>query len=80
MHNFQATRVGEAAQRRIDIPRIKLDCGSAPAGLVGGDQCRPRTRAGIEDEVAAVRAIEQKIGDQCSGLDRAGGDGAVRQG
>src|SRR4051812_45142349 len=58
---------GEAlpsADRGIDIERIELDPATGPADAFGGQQRRAAAHKGVEDEVAARRAIEDRVRDQ----------------
>src|SRR6266446_5990488 len=48
---------------RIDIGGVKLQPVAAPASALGRDQCRTAAEKRIEHDVAAGRAIEDRIGD-----------------
>src|SRR6185436_1124756 len=52
------------ADRGIDIEGVQLHPGGLAAGLLGGDQGGAAAEKTVEDETAALRAIEDRIGDQ----------------
>src|SRR5947209_9579411 len=52
-----------AADDRVDITGIELKSVAAPAGALGGDHRRAAAEKGIEHNVAAGRAVEDRIGD-----------------
>src|SRR2546423_1920186 len=52
-----------AANDRIDITRVELQPTAAPAGTLGGDHRRAAAEKAVEHDVAARRAVEDRIGD-----------------
>src|SRR5438309_6262556 len=52
-----------AADDRVDIAGIELKSVAAPAGALGGDHRRAAAEKAIEHDVAAGRAVEDRIGD-----------------
>src|SRR5215469_17979592 len=59
-----------AANRGIDITGVELERAAAPARTLSGDHRRAAAEKGVEHDVAARRAIEDRIGDQGDRLDR----------
>src|SRR5262249_5109439 len=53
----------------IDIGRIQLQPEAAGAGSVGRDDSRATAEKGVQDDVAARRAVKNGIGDQSYRLD-----------
>jgi hypothetical protein len=49
--------------RGIDIERIELDAAAEPADTLGRQQRRAAAEKGVEDEIAAGRTIEDRVGD-----------------
>ena len=60
-------RGGEPPDDHVAISRIELDAVAAPSGLLGGDQRGAAAGEGVEHDATALRAVENRIGDQ---LDR----------
>src|SRR5437588_11983627 len=52
-----------AADDRVDIAGIELKSVAAPAGALGGDHRRAAAEKAVEHDVAAGRAVEDRIGD-----------------
>src|ERR1700732_5238233 len=52
-----------AADDRIDIGGIELQPVAAPASALGGHHSRAAAEKGIEHDIAAGRAVEDRIGD-----------------
>src|SRR5205814_1707518 len=52
-----------AADDRVDIAGIELKSVAAPAGALGGDHRRAAAEKSVEHDVAAGRAVEDRIGD-----------------
>src|SRR5215472_13692953 len=52
-----------ATDDRIDIDGVQLQSVAAPAGALGSDQRRAAAEKGIEHNVAAGRAVEDRVGD-----------------
>src|SRR5205814_10471712 len=52
-----------AADDRVDIAGIELKSVAAPAGALGGDHRRAAAEKAIEHDVAAGRAVEDRVGD-----------------
>src|SRR5688572_5656617 len=52
----------------VDIQRVDLDQRGATLGLLRGNECGPGTAEWIEDQVAALGAVLDGIGDQRQGL------------
>src|SRR3954465_5685832 len=52
-----------AADDRVDIAGMELKSVAAPAGALGGDHRRAAAEKAIEHDVAAGRAVEDRIGD-----------------
>src|SRR5438105_7326573 len=59
-----------AADDRIDIGGVELQPVAAPAGALGGDHRRATADKAVEYDVAARRAIEDRIGDHRDRLHR----------
>src|SRR5439155_630822 len=57
------------ANSGIDISRVKFQPTAAPAGALGRDYRRTAAKKAIEHDVAAGRAVEDRIGDHCHRLD-----------
>ena len=53
-----------AADDRVDIKRIELQPVATPAGALGGDQRGAAAEKGVEHDLAAGRAVEDRIGNQ----------------
>src|SRR5215469_16581578 len=53
-----------AADRRVDIGGVELDTATAPAGAFGRYHRRAAAEKAVEHDVAAGRAVEDRIGDQ----------------
>src|SRR5215470_2611855 len=58
-----------AADGRIDIGGVEFDTAAAPAGALGRDQRRAAAEKGVEHNLAAGRAVEDRIGDHRHRLD-----------
>src|SRR5215469_6062016 len=52
-----------AADRRVDISGDEFYAVTAPAGAFGGDQSRAATEKIVEYNLAAGRAVEDRVGD-----------------
>src|SRR5215472_19085126 len=52
-----------AADRRVDISGDEFYAVTAPAGALGGDQSRAATEKTVEYNLAAGRAVEDRVGD-----------------
>src|SRR6202045_2364308 len=52
-----------AADDRIDIDRVELQPVAAPASALGGHHSRAAAEKGIEHDIAARRAVEDRVGD-----------------
>src|SRR5438270_209425 len=59
-----------AANGGIDIAWIELERATAPARALGGDHRGTAAEKGVEHDVAAGRAVEDRIADQCHWLHR----------
>jgi len=59
-----------AANGGIDIAWIELQRAAAPAGALGRDHRRAAAEKGVEHDLAARRAVEDRIGDHRHRLDR----------
>ena len=59
-----------AANGGIDIAWIELEPAAAPARALGGDHRRAAAEKGVEHDVAARRAVEDRIGDHGDRLHR----------
>src|SRR5271168_317727 len=70
MDRARAGHALPAADRDVDIKRVNLDAAANAAGALRRHQGRPAAQKGIEHNVAAARAIKQRIGDQPDRLDR----------
>src|SRR5215472_864094 len=55
--------------RRVEIGGVELDTAAAPAGALGRDYRRAAAEKGVEDDLAAGRAVEDCIGDHRHRLD-----------
>jgi hypothetical protein len=49
----------------IDVKWIELDAAAYPPGFLGGDQGRPRAKEGIENNLATVRQVDQRVLQHC---------------
>src|ERR1700747_3247039 len=58
------------ANGRIDIDWVEFQGAAAPAGALGGDNRRAAAEKGVEYDVAARRAVEDRIGDHRHRLHR----------
>ena len=58
-----------ALHGRIDVSRIELDCVTAPSRPFGSKNGRATAAEGIENDVAALRNVEDCIADHRDGLD-----------
>ena len=58
-----------AADDRVDIEAIEFQPIVAPAGALGGDYRRAAAEKSVEDDVAARRAVEDRVGDHRHRLD-----------
>src|SRR5262249_45129895 len=58
-----------AVDGRIDITRIELEPAAAPAGALGRDHRRAAAEKGVEHNLAAGRAVEDRVGDHRHRLD-----------
>jgi DoxX len=58
-----------AAQDDIDIEGIELEPVAAPAHALGRHQTRAAAKEGVKDNVAAPRAVEDRVGDHRDGFD-----------
>ena len=63
-NSFPACEVLPALNRDVDVAWFNLDQASPAASLVGSDQGRPGAPEGIEDDIVAVGAITDCVGDQ----------------
>src|SRR5271155_6217466 len=54
-----------AADNRVDVGRIELQPVAAPAGALGGDHGGAAAEKGVEHNVAAGRAVEDRVRDHC---------------
>jgi hypothetical protein len=59
-----------AADDRIDITGVELQPIAAPAGMLGGDHRRTAAEKAVEHNVAARRAVEDRIGNHRHRLHR----------
>src|ERR1700746_1555366 len=57
-----------ATDNRIDVESIELQPVATAAGALGGDQGRAAAEKGVEHDVAAGRAVEDRVGNHCYGL------------
>src|SRR6266478_9879563 len=69
MKSASAAQFLPAADDRVGINGVELHTVAAPAGAFGGDQRRAAAEKGVEHDVAAGRAIEDRVGDHRHGLD-----------
>src|SRR5215470_7926455 len=60
----------EPANDGVGVVAIELDAISASSGFLGRDQGRSTSGERIEDDAAALGAIQNCIGNHCDGLDR----------
>src|SRR5438045_5505963 len=58
------------ADGRIDISGIELQPVAPPAGALRGDQCRAAAEKGIQHDISAGRAVEDRVGYQSDRLHR----------
>src|SRR5271156_3849858 len=56
------------ADGRIDISGIELQPVAAAAGALGGEHRRAAPEKGVEHDITAGRAVEDRVGDHCYGL------------
>ena len=54
----------------VHIERIDLDAATVPAGALGGKKGRAAAAKGIQNDVIALRRIQNGVGNQCNRLDR----------
>src|SRR5689334_20672650 len=59
-----------AANDRIDIATVELQPIAAPAGALGGDHRRAAADKAVEHDVAARRAVEDRVGNHRHRLHR----------
>ena len=52
-----------AADNRIDIGRVELQPVAAPAGALGGDHRRAAAEKGVQHDLTAGGAVEDRVGD-----------------
>src|SRR3984893_5740459 len=57
-----------AAEDRIDIGRVEFQPVAAPASALGGHHRRTAAEEDVEHDIAAGRAVEDRIGDHCHRL------------
>ena len=60
----------EPPDDRVDVVRINLDAVSTSPGLFGSDQRGAAAGEGVQNDPAAVRAIEDGVGDERDRFDR----------
>jgi hypothetical protein len=65
-----AGQVLPAPDRRIDVERIELDAAADAACPFGGEQRSAAAQERVDDDVAAVRAIKQRVHHQLDRFDR----------
>ena len=64
-------RIGlPSADDRVDIERIELDTVACATGALRGNERGAAAEKRIEDEIAAARAIEDRIRHERDGFDR----------
>src|ERR1700682_4339934 len=54
----------------VHIERIDLDAAAVPAGALGGTDGRAAPAKGIQNDLIALRRIQNGVGNQCNRLDR----------
>ena len=54
----------------VHIERIDLDAATVPAGALGGKKGRAAPAKGIQNDVIALRRIQNGVGNQCNRLNR----------
>jgi hypothetical protein len=75
-----------AAHDHIDVERVELDPATDAAGLVGSDEGRARAEEWVDDNVAAIGEVEERVlenGGRLDGrmvLEATTGVGAERRG
>src|SRR5215470_7727435 len=60
----------EPADDGVGVVAIELDAIPASPGFLGRDEGRSTSGERIEDDAAALGAIQNRIGNHCDGLDR----------
>src|SRR6267378_8563804 len=69
MKSATAAQFLPAADDRVGINGVELHTVAAPAGAFGGDQRRAAAEKGVEHDVAAGRAVEDRVSDHRHRLD-----------
>src|SRR6266478_9826225 len=69
MKSASAAQFLPAADDRVGINGVELHTVAAPAGAFGGDQRRAAAEKGVEHDVAASRAVEDRVADHRHRLD-----------
>ena len=54
----------------VDVEWIELDTAAHPPGILGSHKCRPRAEEGVENNLATVREIDQRILQHCGRFHR----------
>src|SRR6202795_5326905 len=54
----------------VHIERIDLDAATVPAGALGGKYGRAAAAKGIQNDLIALRRIQNGVGNQCNRLNR----------
>src|SRR5215467_12453249 len=54
-----------ASNNDIDVEWIELDAAAHPPGILGSDQGRPRAEEGVQNNLAAVCQVDQRVLQHC---------------
>src|SRR5258706_4689088 len=54
-----------ASDNDIDVEWIEFDAAAHPPGILGGDESRPGAEEGVENNLATVRQVDQRILQHC---------------
>ena len=57
-----------APDDHVDVERIELDAATDASGLFGGDESRARPKEGVDDDIAAVGEVEERVLEHCGWL------------
>ena len=75
-----------AARNHVDVERVELDPATDAAGSLGGDEGRAGAEEWVDDDVAAIGEVEERVLEHGGGLDgrmvfeSSAGVGAKRRG